>query len=196
MTPKQTAIALNGIDGKKMKAICAFALKDNALSILSTPFIYKKHLFATNQEVAVVIDCSSFLRISLDADKAYSLPAQILDKALARDVFYLSETSEGEKMLSKVGDSSAHLNNCTDKLSPIGDALLAMAQEKHDSEVNISSVGFAPALVKKVCALADAYNVSTMVFETVPQTKKSLPRLQVSFPAQAGVKALVMPKRL
>ena len=196
MTPKQTAIALNGIDGKKMKAICAFAHKDNVLHYFHTPFIYKGHLFATDQEIAAVIDCSSFLRnIPLDADKVYSLPAQILDKALVRDVFYLSETSEGEKMLSKVGESSAHLNDYTDKLSPVGDALLAMAQEKHDSEVNISSVGFAPALVKKTCALADAYGISTMVFETVPHTSNSL-RLQVSFPTQAGVKVIIMPKRL
>lgn len=196
MTAKKTAIALGGIDGKKMKAICAFGNRDNALHLFHTPFVYNGHILATNGEAAVIVDATPHLRVPLCPSKCYSLPSDMLERMLVRDVFYFSENQEGVFTLDKLSEGRAELVDASDKLATSAAQLLEMAEEKHSAKVDISSIGFAPTLVKKVCALADAYGAPTMIFETVPQERGRLPRLQVSFPTHPGIKVIVMPKKL
>lgn len=194
MATVNPAIGLGGFTGKQMKAIMGFCNKDNALHLLHTPFFYGGKLYATNQYIALVMDTNTLQNQRIPQDKAWSIPSDVVEKCLVKDAFYPSAGDDGTPVWVKLGTELCQaFNDRTAQLSGPADQLKELAER--DDDVSASPQWLDPKLVEKVCALADAFGVSTVKAETVPYNGVDF-YVRVKFYGRDDMTAIIMPKRM
>lgn len=188
------ALGLGGFNGKQMKAIMAFCRKDNALHLLHTPFMSGGKMYATDQFVCMVYDMSSVPEVTIPRDKVWSLPAETVEKPLVKDAFYPTIPHNGAPVWAKLkSDLDRVCEDNTDKLSTVVSQLDELFGRDACGDY-VAPLLVDPKLVAKVCAIADAFNLTSMKFENVPYGENTY-FLRVSFYGNDKLTILIMPKR-
>lgn len=189
------ALGLGGFNGKQMKAITSFCRKDNALHLLHTPFMSGGKMYATDQFVCMVYDMSNVPDVAVPRDKVWSLPAETLEKPLVKDGFYLAAPHDGAPVWAKLkSDLDRMCEDNTDKLSSVVSQLNELFERDACGDY-AAPLWVDPKLVAKVCAIADAFNLTTMKFENVPYGEGTY-FLRVSFYGNDKLTLIIMPKRM
>ena len=194
MATVNPAIGLGGFTGKQMKAILGFCNKDNAIHLLHTPFFYGGKLYSTNQYVALIMDASAKQNQCIPQDKAWSVPSDVVEKCLVKDAFYPSAGDDGTPVWAKFGTEVCQaFKDHTVQLSGPAEQLKELAER--DADVSAVPQWLDPKLMEKVCALADAFGVSTVKAETVPYNEKDF-FVRVKFHGRDDMTAIIMPKKV
>lgn len=194
MATVNPAIGLGGFTGKQMKAIMGFCNKDNAIHLLHTPFFYGGKLYSTNQYVALVMNANTVQNQRISQDKAWSIPSDVVEKCLVKDAFYPSAGDDGTPVWVKFGTEVCHVfEDHTKQLAEPAEQLKELAER--DADVSAAPQWLDPKLMEKVCALADAFGVSTVKAETVPYRGVDF-YVRVKFYGRDDMTAIIMPKKV
>lgn len=190
-------LAMGGFTGKQMKALMGCCHKDSVMHLLHTPFFYGGKLFATDQTICAIYDVYNIPEGTMPRDKCWSIPSETVEKCLVKDTFYptVAGSPDGTPVWAKLKSDLGRLcEDNTEKLANPAKFLLELA-EKDACLDYVAPQWFDPKLMSKACALADAFNLCTMRFETVPYGNGSY-FLRGKFSGNDKLTIIIMPKRV
>lgn len=190
-------LAMGGFTGKQMKALLGVCHKDKVMRLLNTPFFYDGKLFATDQTICAIYDTSDVPESVISRDKCWSIPSEVVEKSVVKDTFYpsIAGSSDGSPVWVKFkSDLSRLCEDNTEKLTSPAKFLLKLAERDACADY-VAPQWFDPKLMSKACALADAFNLCTMRFETVPYGNGSY-LLRGKFSGNDKLTIIIMPKKV